>query len=268
MTQSSNERPEGNHLLSTEKGSSAAAGGFSPTPEAWRTMASAPKDGSIFIVERPDWSSSSVSLAFWHVGQNVPGWVHADYKATPVDLRYYKLWAPLPAPPKENRADERDGVEREARNELPSPFGAGHTGVGDWRDSIGDDGHQVSPPYRALPDDHTDPAYGSWFVPVPEQESPADGRDGARVSAASGANTSAWRDAIEAAAKVCSEHAAFLHKEAHSGGDFAHLVARRTEAAYLEKRILALSLPIPEEGGGNADNHSTAGAVPFDHNKR
>jgi hypothetical protein len=44
-------------------------------------------------------------------------------------------------------------------------------GEGDWRNSIGDDGHQVSPPYRSdFPDDHTDPAYGSWFVPAPEQE--------------------------------------------------------------------------------------------------
>lgn len=65
----------------------------------WRSMDSAPKDGSYFLIERSDWSSSSIGIAFWHDGQNTPGWVHADYKQTPVDLRYYNLWAPLPAPP-------------------------------------------------------------------------------------------------------------------------------------------------------------------------
>ncbi len=46
---------------------------------------------------------------------------------------------------------------------------------------------------------------------------------------------------IEECAKVADEHAGFLHKEAHSGGDFHHLVARRTEATYLAQRIRALT---------------------------
>jgi hypothetical protein len=66
--------------------------------DGWMPIETAPKDGTLFLIERPDYDSSSISIAFWHTGQNVPGFVH---KATgqAVDARYYTLYRPLPAPP-------------------------------------------------------------------------------------------------------------------------------------------------------------------------
>jgi len=56
----------------------------------------------------------------------------------------------------------------------------------------------------------------------------------------------AGRNAVlEEAAKVADEHAKFCHKEAHSGGDFQHLVARRDEANYLAQRIRSLKQESP-----------------------
>jgi hypothetical protein len=54
------------------------------------------------------------------------------------------------------------------------------------------------------------------------------------------ASASSRAAVVEECAKVADQHADFCHKEAHSGGDFQHLVARRTEATYLAQRIRAL----------------------------
>ncbi len=51
----------------------------------------------------------------------------------------------------------------------------------------------------------------------------------------------------EECAKVCGDHADFLHKEAHSGGDFEHLITRLKEARCLESKIRSLSLASARE---------------------
>lgn len=48
------------------------------------------------------------------------------------------------------------------------------------------------------------------------------------------------RIAIEAAALVCDDHADFLKKEAHAGGDWQHLMDRHEEAVWLARQIRKL----------------------------
>lgn len=64
----------------------------------WQPMASAPKDGDYFLIERDVPSINSMSIAFWHIGQNVPAFVHADSLGRAVDLNIYTIWRPLPRP--------------------------------------------------------------------------------------------------------------------------------------------------------------------------
>lgn len=53
----------------------------------------------------------------------------------------------------------------------------------------------------------------------------------------------------EAAATECDRCSEFLHKEAHSGGDFEHLMTRKRQAEYLAGRIRALRSASASEGG-------------------
>lgn len=64
----------------------------------WRPIASAPKDGSCFLIERDLPSDNTMSFAFWHDGQDTPGWVHA-VTGIAVDLNIYTMWRPKPSGP-------------------------------------------------------------------------------------------------------------------------------------------------------------------------
>lgn len=67
----------------------------------WRHMNSAPKTGETILVERRDWSSTSMALAFWHEGQNFPCFVFADGRDRGKKVPdWYELWQPLPKRPK------------------------------------------------------------------------------------------------------------------------------------------------------------------------
>lgn len=70
---------------------------YSPANQYWKPIASAPKDGSCFLVERDVPSENSMCVAFWHVGQNVPGFV-ATGTGFEIDTNIYNIWRPLPRP--------------------------------------------------------------------------------------------------------------------------------------------------------------------------
>lgn len=65
----------------------------------WKPIASAPTDGSRFLIERDIPSDTSMCIAFWHDGQDTPAWVHSDARGNNVDLNIYTMWMPLPSPP-------------------------------------------------------------------------------------------------------------------------------------------------------------------------
>jgi hypothetical protein len=123
-----------------------------PSTAGWLPISTAPKDGRPVMLFTPTDEDGA---------RNVPGglvWISGGWGKAAINPDSWRgesshgtptLWMSIPAPSQEGASE----------------------GEGDWRNSIGDDGHQVSPPYRSdFPDDHTDPAYGSWFVPAPEQE--------------------------------------------------------------------------------------------------
>lgn len=64
----------------------------------WRPIASAPKNGSVFLIERDYPSDNTMSFAFWHDGQDVPCWVHC-VTGIAVDLNIYTMWRPKPSGP-------------------------------------------------------------------------------------------------------------------------------------------------------------------------
>lgn len=64
----------------------------------WKPMASAPKDGSRFLIERDIPSDTSMAIAFWHDGKDEPGFVHGDSLGRAVDLNIYTMWRLLPHP--------------------------------------------------------------------------------------------------------------------------------------------------------------------------
>lgn len=63
----------------------------------WQPIGTAPKDGrQILFGHRLPWASSgNVTIGFWHVGQNIPGWMATpDYGVILEEVWPYWQWLP------------------------------------------------------------------------------------------------------------------------------------------------------------------------------
>jgi len=112
-----------------------------PALEAWRPMASAPRDGTDILLR---FKSRRCAIAWGNHHDLI--WADASDDS---ELPDPVAWQPLPAPEQESSADERDGSGREAQADrvatTPTPIEQGQSEAGGWRsmDSAPKDGTEI-----------------------------------------------------------------------------------------------------------------------------